>query len=114
MSFLLKLEIVNYVNRYFIGPIRNGSNACILHIRNYKEQTVLWLQLFDSRKQAKKFTYIIQINDLVLGEWRYKGLVKSLDDERIDVHDSKEGLVMPFEITKKLVRNYYLAIGKKN
>ena len=75
---------------------------------------MLWLQLFDFSKEAKKFTYIIQINDPVLGEWRYKGLVKSLDDERNDVHDSKEGLVMPFEITEKLVRNYYLPIGKKD
>ena len=109
-----RVSFEEYDYRYFIGPIRNGSNACILHIRNYKEQTVLWLQLFDFSKEAKKFTYIIQINDLVIEEWRYKGLVKSLDDERIDVHDSKEGLVMPFEITKKLVRNYYLPIGKKN
>ena len=48
--------------------------------------------------KAKKFTYIIQINDPVLGEWRYKRLVKSLDDEKNDVHDLKEGLVMSFEI----------------
>ena len=109
-----RVSFEEYDYRNFIGPIRHGSDAFILHIRNYKEQTMLWLQLFDSRKQAKKFTYIVQINDSVLGEWRYKGLVKSLDDERIDVHDSKEGLVMPFEITKKLVRNYYLPIGKKN
>ena len=93
-----RISFEKYDYRYFIGPIRYGSNACILHIRNYKEQTVLWLQLFDSRKEAKKFTYIIQINDTVLGEWRYKGLVKSLDDEKNDVHDSKEGLVMSFEI----------------
>ena len=59
---------------------------------------MLWLQLFDFSKEAKKFTYIIQINDLVIEEWRYKGLVKSLDDEKNDVHDSKQGLVMPFEI----------------
>ena len=109
-----RVSFEEYDYRNFIGPIRHGSDAFILHIRNYKEQTMLWLQLFDSRKEAKKFTYIVQINDTVLGEWRYKGLVKSLDDERIDVHDSKEGLVMPFEITKKLVRNYYLPIGKKN
>ena len=97
--------------RYFIGPILFGNAAFILHIRNYKEQTMLWLQLFDSRKEAKKWTYIVQINDPVLGEWRYKGLVKSLDDRRDDVHDSKIGLVMPFEITEKLVRNYHLPIG---
>ena len=48
---------------------------------------MLWLQLFDFSKEAKKFTYIIQINDLVIEEWRYKGLVKSLDDEKNDVHD---------------------------
>ena len=59
---------------------------------------MLWLQLFDSRKEANKFTYIVQINDPVLGEWRYKGLVKSLDDEKNDVHDLKEGLVMSFEV----------------
>ena len=54
---------------------------------------IIWFQ-----KRGQKFTYIIQINDPVLGEWRYKGLVKSLDDEKNDVHDSKEGLVMSFEI----------------
>ena len=109
-----RVSFEEYDYRYIIGPIRYSSNAFILHMRSYKQQMMLWLQLFDSKKEANKFTYIVQINDSVLGEWRYKGLVKSLDDERIDVHDSKEGLVMPFEITEKLVRNYHFPIGKKS
>ena len=63
-----RISFEKYDYRYFIGPIRYGSNACILHIRNYKEQTVLWLQLFDSRKEAK--------NSLTL----FKLMIQSLEN----------------------------------
>ena len=70
--------------------------------RTAEKHFFAWLQMQGSKFEAKNFKYFIQLQEKEdLGTPIYKGPMKSLDDKRTDVLESKVGLVVPLDVLKK-------------
>ena len=70
--------------------------------RTAEKHFFAWLQMQGSKFEAKNFKYFIQLQEKEdLGTPIYKGPMKSLDDKRTDVLESKLGLVVPLDVLKK-------------
>ena len=85
-------------------PIKFNEKKFILHLMlKLKEKYYFaWLQMQGSKYEAKNFKYFIQLQEKEdLGTPTYKGPMKSLDDKRTDVLESKLGLVVPLDVLKK-------------
>ena len=70
---------------------------------------MIWLQLVGSQFEAKNFKYSVKIEDPKLGEFYYKGPVRSLDDTKDFVYESALGLTVSNKIIKKIIEDGYLS-----
>ena len=85
-------------------PIKFNEKKFILHLmlRLKEKHYFAWLQMQGSKYEAKNYKYFIQLQEKEdLGTPTYKGPMKSLDDKRTDVLESKVGLVVPLDVLKK-------------
>ena len=61
-----------------------------------------WLQIYGSKFEAKNYQYSIQLEEKEdLGTPTYKGPMKSLDDRKTEVFNSKIGLFVASDVIKK-------------
>merc|ERR1711976_1114144 len=61
-----------------------------------------WLQMYGSKFEAKNYQYSIQLEEKEdLGTPIYKGPMKSLDDRKTEVFNSKIGLLVASDVIKK-------------
>ena len=90
--------------RWTEGPIGFNEKMFFLQmeIRGTQEQAFVWLQMFGSKFEAKNYRYSVQLQEKQdLGTLIYKGPVKSLDDSKTKVFESKVGLTFSFEVVKQ-------------
>ena len=63
-----------------------------------------WLQMYGSKFEAKNFKYSLQLEEKDdLGSPSYNGPMKSLDDRKTEVFESKTGLVVMLDVIRKYI-----------
>ena len=71
-----------------------------------KTTSLFWVQLFELRHEAKNFRYTIQLRkDGNTGSPFYNGPVKSLDDDKTIVFESRSGLEVSMSSLKKYMED---------
>ena len=87
-----------------VGPLELNNRNFFVQVENrfICKQTIIWVQLYGSKLEAKNFKYSMQLpENQEAGFTTYKGPVKSLDDDKSEVFKSRNGLVLPFSTVKK-------------
>ena len=77
-----------------IGPLELNHRNFFVQVENrfICKQTIIWVQLYGSKIEAKNFKYSVQLpENLEAGFTTYKGPVKSLDDDKSEVFKSRCG-----------------------
>ena len=105
-KFVVNLQI-NKTIRWTIGPMTFKDKVFYTQVEirmpdvkvdpykalDAKTTSLFWVQLFELRHAAKTFRYTIQLRkDGKTGSPFYKGPVKSLDDDKTIVFESRSGL----------------------
>ena len=92
------------ISRNLLGPINHDGKLFFVQYEKVHalKHVYFWVQMVGSKFEAKNFKYTIQLqeND-EYGSSTYKGPMKSLDDSKTKVFESKIGLTVPFEVIKK-------------
>ena len=80
----------------------NGKKF-LIHFNSTKSGNCsFWLQMYGSKFEAKNYQYSIQLEEKEdLGTPIYKGPMKSLDDRKTEVFNSKIGLLVASDVIKK-------------
>ena len=90
--------------RYTEGPLEFNGKMFYLQkeIDSSRSSVLFWLQMYGSKFEAKNYRYSVQLQEKQdLGTLIYKGPVKSLDDSKTKVFESKVGLAISFEVFEK-------------
>ena len=101
------------VTRCLMGPINYNGKLFFVHTEKVLALQSLhcWVQMYGSKFEAKNFKYTIQLQESdEYGSPTYKGPVKSLDDSKTKVFESKIGLNVHFEVVKKYLKRHALAL----
>ena len=84
------------------------ENWFFIHERHFEKHTIIWLQLFGSPYEAQNYKYSVKIDDPHIGEFFYKGPVKSLDDDKNYIYEAALGLTIPHAVIKKIILHNYI------
>ena len=106
----------------FKSIIFNDSKTFVIHARNCNSHVFIWLQLVGSQLagcqlEARNFEYSLKVaGPPDIGEFNYKGTVRSLDDNKNDICETGMGLAISQGALKKLLQNdrYILEIKIKD
>ena len=76
----------------------------------------MWLQLIGSQFEARNFEYSLKVEAPDIGEFYYKGPVRSLDDDKNDIYETGLGLAIFHGALKKLLQDdhYYIEVKIKD
>ena len=85
--------------------IYNDSKSFLTHSRKKNGFNFIWIQLVGSKFEARNFEYSLKVEGLDIGEFNYKGTVRSLDDDKNDIYETGLGLFIPHGALKKLVQD---------
>ena len=83
--------------------IEFNEKVFILQLRydSKEKNLIVWLQMYGSKFEAKNFKYVVKFQENEdFGTPIYKGPMKSLDDRKTDILESKIGLVVPLNVLK--------------
>ena len=102
--------------------IFNDSKTFVIHARNCNSHVFIWLQLVGSQLagcqlEARNFEYSLKVaGPPDIGEFNYKGTVRSLDDDKNDICETGMGLAISQGALKKLLQTdcYVLEIKIKD
>ena len=87
----------------FKSILFNDSKTFVIHARKCNGRTFFWLQLVGSQFEAKNFEYSLKVEGPPdIGEFIYKGTVRSLDDDKNDILETGLGLAISQGALKKL------------
>ena len=69
-----------------------------------------------SHFEARNFEYSLKVEDPDIGKFSYEGTVRSLDDNKYDIHETGSGLAIIHGALKKLVQDehYYIEVKIKD
>ena len=73
--------------------------------------TIIWIQILGSKFEAKNYRYRIEMEDAEYGSFRFKGPVRSIDDDKTAmIFEEELGFSAPTKVMKKYVQDELLTV----
>ena len=81
-----------------------------LKIDEIRKITIIWIQILGSKFEAKNYRYRIKMEDTEYGTFKFKGPVRSFDDDKTMIFEELLGFSAPTKVMKKYVQDDVLTV----